>query len=389
MMVVIAYASLMFVGLLDNLRGASYPLMLERFMLTKTTGSGFFWIASLSGIFMSYHFPQLRKRYSQRKLLQGFLLLLAVAGTGIAITSILGGSVWRLWPFIAILGLAMGGIGVSINVICSDFAPVNYRRQVLSGLHSMYGLSSMAAPLLLNGVLFLQLDWPIAFLVAATFPLITALGLAFKSSLKQQLKSLRDQEKIVEESHDFSLSPSFKKKLIFICLVFATNVCTEIYLSSRLVEILTGSFGFSHVHANEQLSYFFGLLLLGRMMFGIFKFPGHSVTWLILSLSLTLIVIIAGIYSSPRFFSFAGLTLSWFFPTAMEWVKEIFGQNFGLAAGKILATIGISLVLMHALVGFLTESLGQVVVLSLFPIVPLTSLFFLFLLKKQSQLSKV
>ena len=97
------------------------------------------------------------------------------------------------------------------------------------------------------------------------------------------------------------------------------------------------------------------LLLLGRMLFAFFHFRTKAYNLLLISAISSLISFLLGLFYHPVFLVTCGLTMSFFFPNAMEWVSEKYENEAQLLITRMMIFVGAMLVSMHWIVGGVSD----------------------------------
>ncbi|MGE4132716.1 MAG: sugar MFS transporter [Bdellovibrionales bacterium] len=343
-LVLVSYASLFFLGLIDNIRGPFYPEILESFQLTSTRGSWFFAITSLFGFLGSWLSHRLVHRYSSLALLQVSSVIFALGFLAISQSS----TAPMLWASCAIFGLAFGCLNLAQNSLVGEAAPLAHRRRVFAGLHSMYSLAAMAAPLVASGFRQLGWTWPSVFLTLAGLPVVGVVVVALKRISSRSANQDREPPR--------SLRPEEKRLLPLYALMMAGYLWGEISVTTRMVYWLRTDHGFTPDAANFCMAGFCTLFLAGRVLFSLVSFHKWD-NWRILLVCAagSSLFMLGGLAIHPFVMMLAGLTLAPFFPVAMEQANVRFGAGAAQAMGSIIGFGSLSIVLMHLSVGFISD----------------------------------
>ena len=352
-LIVIAYISLLILSLLDNLRGPFYPELIADLQLSATAGSAFFAVTNLFSFIGSWSSHRILKHRSSLQLMTVSSVFVGFGYAAIALSPRYG----YLLGACMLFGFAYGALNLAQNVMVFEGSPPLRRRQMFSGLHAMYGLASLAAPLLASVFIESGYSWGQGFLIMAALPALTLLMLGHVKAKP----SLR--EKPVE--------PLTHTEWTY-CLIFSTMMAGylwgEISATSRLVLWLRRDHGFTPELANLYLSGFFLALLCGRMIFTVLHFQNFG-NWRILMISagLSSVCYALGLYASPIWMVVSGLTMAPFFPVAMEQVSRLFPEKSAQALGFIIGFGSLSVVVMHMTVGIFTDHFGIARALTLGP----------------------
>ena len=161
----LAYATMFAFGFLDNARGPAFPEIIDQLHLTSLQGSQMFALASLSALLVNLFGKKWLTWPGPMNSLRFWLFMQVIGcfGTGLA------GTLQPAYPILIIssilLGAGSGGSSICINVLTVHASTPKTKRRALSGLHSMYGIASMMAPILVgfapnmdfSGAMFLKL----------------------------------------------------------------------------------------------------------------------------------------------------------------------------------------------------------------------------------------
>lgn len=351
--IILAYTALFALSLLDNGRGPAYPDILHDFALNESRGSLIFSLASFSGlaINLTAHI--------------WFKALGAIKGTYFSLCFLfLGGVTYFLSSHyssfsVLILASIFLGIGLSLctitmNILVARGSNDSNRRQLFAGLHSVYGVTSLLAPYILNALYLINMGWQEYFLGGAIICLII---LFFNLSR-------RPEDLHLEQYKASTFRPPLSNILIY-GLFFGLYVSSELIISSRLPLIVESVYSYNKLESAKTLSLFFLLLAIGRLTFSFIKIPIKSTTLLMSSIILTLVFLSLGLFYTPLFFPFLGLSMSYFFPVALEMLGQIFQENTDRMVTYIMTAISISLSVNHFLFGEIANRFGTLYGLSL------------------------
>lgn len=342
--ILLAYLALFLLGLVDNIRGPFYPYILDNFQLTKSIASWLFTLSSVTGLLSSILSPWWLKYIRPVSALKISILLhslsLLFMGLGVDILNF-----YVLLSSSITLGLAMGIQGVCVNTIIAQEVSNKNSRRLFSGLHSMYGLASLLSPLLFGIILKSQ------FAIESLFYFLGMLTLLmfFYFLRTPKLKNTKEIKNI-----DFN----FKDKNIYIYgTLMCTYVCFEILISSRLSLVLKESFSFSLDSSSFYLSLFFIGLLAGRLFFSFVHLNIKALSLLKISAYTNLTLLILGLYLEERLLPLTGLACSFFFPSALDYLKKNIKES-ELLITKIMILVSLSLSILHPLFSYFSGLYG-------------------------------
>jgi fucose permease len=354
-LVALSYSSLLSLALLDNARGPFYPDILTELGVDATRGSLFFAVVSLFAFLGSWRSHGWLHRLGSVRLVVWGSFLLSLGFFAIARAPRLP----LMLVFCAVFGLAYGVLNLAQNVLIYQAASGEKRRRLYSGLHAMYGLASLAAPLAASACRSFGLDWRSSFALLAAAPLVVgAGGLVCREGRSGPAAPLastgqgRAPRPAALDRGEWVICGLF-------ALMLAAYLWGEISISTRLALWLRQERGFTPERADLYLAGFFLALLSGRVIFGSLGFKRFgNIAVLSLSAGAGAFFYAGALSVDPRLFFICGLTMSPFYPVAMDQVSAYFGGKSSQALGFVIGSGSLSVVLMHMTVGRLNDAVG-------------------------------
>ncbi|KYG67306.1 hypothetical protein AZI86_09930 [Bdellovibrio bacteriovorus] len=346
--IIISYASLLVYGLSDNIRGPLFPEIMKHFAVSDSMGSLIFALGNISGLISSYACRHLLRRYDRLTVLRGGAIGLIFSLLGLAIAPYF----WVFLIFAFTFGLSQGVIGLIPNVLVSLGSSAHRKQQMLSGLHTMYGVASLMAPLLAAGVELVAGNWRWTFAVAMLAP-ISLLAYSFHGSHK----NLHTRSTFTPEEHKAHKAKNFKPQ-IFLALMLSFAVATELMLSSRLALYMQRVWNYDMETSSLYVSYFFIFMMLGRGLFTLVHFRQSARFLLTTSIVSTGAAILLGVYIHPLFLAFGGFTIAPFYPLSISWISSEFPQDLDTVVSYMMATDSLMLIVMHLAIGKVTDLIG-------------------------------
>ncbi len=361
--ILLAYMSLFVQGLSDNIRGPLFPDLLDYFHLDNRTGSLFFSLSSAMGILGGYLGGHSLDQFGRVRTMRAatLLMFLSLLGVGLAPSF-----PWIL-SAIFFFGLSCGSLGVAQNVMVIEAGTPAEVQKFQAGLQSMYGLSSLSAPLLVSLMHTLGYAWQTSFFWAG--------GL----SLALFAVSFRISEMPVRSHHQKipgGEAPS--REISYFALLLACYVAAEILVSSRLAQFLREVLSWDVASTGILNSLFFVGMFTGRVLF-IFWRPKMSLkTQMGICLGLTAVCIAAGVLLHPLALAASGLAMAPFYPLCMTMAGRLFPRDLSRVTAQSIALSGVMIVIMQTLVGFIADHYGLRLSLLLGPVLALISLLMIF-----------
>lgn len=340
----LAYFSLFVFGLADNIRGPIFPEILAEYSLSNRVGSLYFAVASFMGIVGGLLGSYWLKKWSMRSSLQGSLLGVSLS---FFLMSVAPNFLWLLVAA-ALFGVSLGVLGVSQNVLALSSSDPVRRQKVQAGLHSMYGAASLLAPICFQIGMDQWSSW--------RFGVALCSGLVFVSFLTTLYPKKLPLARLLEATEQ--VTGGSQKKEIYFASILATYVLCELLISSRLALYLRNEVGLEVSSSSWAVTSFFVLMFVGRLLYVFFHPPFRIQSQLILSLLLTVMSILVGIYINWFGLVLSGLFMAPFYPLAMTAVGQLFPDTVSRATSFCIATIGVFVVFMHVVFGVAADYLG-------------------------------
>lgn len=341
----------MTLGLIDNVRGPFFPEILHDLGLTGALGGAFFATSSLFAFVGSLSSHRLLRARSTLGLM---LLASLFFGIGFAMVS-QASNFYYLVGACAFFGWAFGTLNVTQNILVCEASSARARRQWLSGLHAVYGVSALLAPLICTALRSSGFNWRQSFMIMAVPPVL----LAFAGLWAKSPKPLRSHEDRGVKGREWGT-------IAGLALIMALYLWGELSASTRLVLWLRAERGFDASQADYLLAGFFLALLSGRLLFTFHSFPKLN-NWLILCASSALggVLYLCALHISPWFSLASAVAMSPFYPVMMDECSHAFGDKTSQALSWIIGVGNLSLVLMHMTIGVVGDFWGVTAALHL------------------------
>lgn len=347
-LIFISYASLFVFGLSDNIRGPLFPEILNDFHTNDSIGSLMFALSSISGFIASHFARGLLNRYDRKSILQGASLCMSLTLIGLA-----SATHFYFFLFLSVIfGLCSGMIGLIPNILVPLGASVEKRQQFISGLHAMYGIASLLAPLLVAGISSMSGSWRHIYYLTSLAPLSL-----FLYSFHKSHNDLHPKPSISSETRKENKKRNFKPQ-VFLAFMVSFAVAAEVMISSRLALYMRRVWNYDLESSSLYVTYFFVCLLLGRLLFAGVKFKKSLSFQLTGCLLLSALFFLLGLYIHPMFLTIIGFSISPFYPLAISLISSEFPEDLDTAVSYMMATDSMMLALMHVLVGKLSDNYG-------------------------------
>jgi fucose permease len=353
--ILIAYLSMLVLGVADNVRGPLFVDILKSFSLDHSRGSLFFSLGSAMVLPGGYLAGYLLKKVSLTRAMQISVLLMTSSLIGFAISR----SFEVLLIFVPFFGLALAMQGVVQNVTVLKLAPHERMQKLQSGLHSMYGLASLVAPLLVILIMHYRSDWQSVFAVASVLGIVILLfSFSGKNGHPDPKESQVSGRKVANpQSLDPVGGERFlgKKAAWYFGTMMAIYVTVENLLFTHISQFARESAHFDLQTANTLTTLFFAAVFFGRILFSFWQPERPLIQQMSLCLIGAIFTILGGAWISPWIFILAGLCVAPFYPMGMTAAGHYFKGEVGTVASHTVGLSGITVVIMQTLVGFISD----------------------------------
>lgn len=304
-----------------------------------------FALSNISGFLASYACRYLLRRYDRLTVLRGGATGLMLSMWGMAASTAFPFFLFFSFAF----GLSLGVLGLVPNILVALGSSSQRKQRMLSGLHTMYGMASLLAPLLAATIEHFTGNWRWTFVAGSLAPLLLLIYTSHASH-----KSLHTKAEFSAEKHKANKKKNFKPQL-FLAIMLSLAVAAEIMVSSRLALYMQRIWNFDMEASSLYVTYFFVCMMLGRLLFALVHFEKSPRFLLSLSLITTAIFLLAGVFWHPLFLAGTGFTIAPFYPLSISWISSEFPEDLDTAVSYMMATDSLMLIFMHLSIGRLTD----------------------------------
>ncbi|HEU4328451.1 MAG TPA: MFS transporter [Roseiflexaceae bacterium] len=310
----LAYAAFISLGLPDGLTGVAWPSIRTGFNLPLDALGALITTSSIGYLVSSFSSGRILARIGV-----GWLLVLSCLATAI---SLLGYGVAPLWAVMVGLGLLAGLGAGAIDAGLNTYAAEEFSPRTMNWLHASFGLGATVGPLLMSGVISAGQPYQLGYLIVGVAQL--ALAGCFAWTRKQWEAHQNDSETAPVPSapmlHTLRLPAAWLSILLFFLY---TGL--EFAAGQWLYTLLTEARGTGPALAGIWVSAFWGSLTLGRVVSGaiVERITVRSLLWMCMGGSLLGVallwlnpttwlaftgVVLLGLSLAPMFPSFMSLT---------------------------------------------------------------------------------
>ena len=328
----------------DNMRGPLIPVVTEILDLSYQEAGLIISLGNLVAMFSTWLLMPILNRKPLKHVGLGVLIYttLVCASAFLATTKI------KLFLWGALLGGCISTMGSLSNLFVQSGAEDGRRGQMMSALHSIYGLSSFFAPWVAGVALSEPQRWPWLFMAVAPVALGLAIFLQFK------IKAPMTDESQLQKPQPMSLEPLHMLAII----VLVAYVLGEVLISTWLPSYLVQEHRFSIRDASFYTSMFFAAMFVSRVACGLWSTPRwhRVIIWgsiLVSLICFTLGRLTGWLWLLPL----AGL-LGPFFPLYVTWVSLRFPDRDRSLIIWMLSLMQAALAVSNFMMGRLADYAG-------------------------------
>lgn len=359
-------------GLTDNLKGPTLPAMLAELNIDYGAGGNIFFGEYLGFLIATLITGILADRF-------GLKIVMVIASVFLAI-GVSGYSSFQTASLLAvslfIIGLGLGAFELGPNAIIVSL----YHEQkglYLNLMAVLHGLGSTVAPLFASWMFGLGILWRDIYrwdLLPIGILLLFALLLRFPKAEEKASLDFRTVPKVAFKNH----LPFFYGAMMF-------YVAAEIGLASWLVAYLQDVRGVSVEASNQALAFFFGMLMLGRLLGG---FVVHRLGYLrsiLIAVLFSVLSLALGIFTGLHILiPLTGFFFSIIFPTLTAAVSDVQHENLNTILGMLFAFSGLGGMIGPWVIAWSSNFLGLQTGFITTLILTLFTLLFVFILHRRN-----
>ncbi|MBY0371625.1 MFS transporter [bacterium] len=338
----------------DSLRGPLLPLISHELGLSYERVSLFLVVGYISAVIFGRSLIPLIEKWGVRRLamtLCGLGPVAALAALGV------GGL-----PSLLVLGVLVGclssAIGAVANLFVLDGTTPQKRGRFYSFLHTMYGLGSQAAPLILGIALAYSINWRWLY-VAAAVPLAGMAGWIYWG-LPKRIAAPPEAEQKPMPFRWFSI-----QGLLVAC--FALYVGSEVMTSMWMVAYLVEAHGMTVEHATPYATGFFVCMTLSRLACMLVQEDATERAVILVGLLAALGSLAAGFAGFIWALPLAGL-VGPFFPLILARLTRYFPREAPTLTFRVLLGGQATVAACHFGVGWLATNIGATAAYAVAPI---------------------
>ena len=329
---------------LDNVRGVILPVITKQLKVNYSDGSWFLVLGNWAALVFTLSLLPLIKRYHDRKLAFG-LALFAIA---VLFSGILVADFPRLLLFAFVLGGVLASMGTLSNLLTMNGTTPLILSRTLSGMHVMYGVGSLLAPIVTAPMLAKNIAWqwvlwvPIPLLLGVVWLNFSAKTSVFGNDAATQQTTVK-----------FKMS----KLQLLLLAAFGAYVCGEVLVSMWMTTYLIEFRGLTIDGAAPYLIGFFAVMALTRFVCFLLASESYVKPLIYFSLTVPVVMFVLGLAGYNWAFCAVGL-IGPFFPLFMARITRTFPDAWQQLTIFVVVTMQLGLGLAHLVLGKLVDLLG-------------------------------
>ena len=336
LLILIAYAGFVSLGLPDSVLGVVWPSMRRTFGLPLDALGAVFLVGTLGYLLSSVNSGRILRRTGVGLLLAGSSLL--------TIFCLLGYAVSPRWAFFVTVSFFSGVAGGAVDAGLNTFAATSLSNRHMNWLHAFWGVGASTGPAIMTAILGAGAGWRWGYVVIATLQSLLVAG--FFLTLKQwNLPGSEPAHSTPPPRGELLRLPEAWLSMVLFFAYCGIETITGQWMYSVMVE----SRSISPVRAGAWISLYWASLTAGRFLIGAIANRVDTVRLVRWSMGIALCGVVLLLTRIPSL-TLAGLTLTGFslapiFPSLMSLTPRRFDSRhvpriIGYQVGA--ATVGIA-----------------------------------------------
>jgi len=354
LILVLAYTGFVGLGLINSLMGVAWPSIRDTFglpldalgVLLIGSTAGYMLASGVSGRLMSL-------------LNTGTLLALSCC---VAAVAVLGSGSAPVWLLLVALGFISGLSGGAIDGGLNAYAAAHFSPRAMNWLHACFGIGATIGPAIMTAAVTSGWSWRAGFWIVGA----ALLALAACFALTRQLwNGTSATAGAVQHMSGAPLAATLRLPMAWLGIVLFFVYCgVEVATGNWIFSLLTEARGVPAALAGAWVSFYWGSLTIGRILFGFAVqriSPTTLLRWCMAGAVLSALLIWLNI---AAWLTFAGIALMGFalapqFPLLMSATPGYLGARHAAnGVGFQVAAASLGGALLPGLVGVLARASG-------------------------------
>jgi fucose permease len=257
LLVGLAYAAFISLGLPDGLTGVAWPSIRGTFDLPLDALGALITVGTAGYLASSFSSGRIVARIGV-----GWLLVLSCLATAISLLGYGGAPRWAVMVALGLLaGLGAGAIDAGLNT----YAAENFRARTVNWLHASFGLGAAIGPILMSSVISAGHSWRLGYLIVGVAQLMLASCFALT---RAQWRAHADDGRTAPPAGAPMLRTLALPSAWLSMLLFFLYTGLEISAGQWLYTLLTEARDMPAAPAGAWVSVYWGSLTAGRLLSG-------------------------------------------------------------------------------------------------------------------------
>lgn len=258
LLVGLAYAAFISLGLPDGLTGVAWPSIRTTFGLPLDALGAMITFSGVGYLVSSFSSGRALTRMGV-----GWLLILSCLATAVCL---IGYSLTPVWA--AMVGLAtLGGLGAgAIDAGLNTYAAENFRPRTVNWLHASYGLGAASGPIIMSSVIGMGLSWRLGYAIVGVAQVLLA-GCFLLT--RQEWHAHAEEAQAVPTPSAPMLQTLRLPATWLSILLFFLYTGLEVAAGQWLYTLLTEARHLTPLQAGTAVSVYWGSLTVGRLLSGV------------------------------------------------------------------------------------------------------------------------